>query len=428
MFGSIRSVFTQYQGISKSIWVIFIARVVTNMGAFIWPMLTLILSTKIGYSATTIAFVSVGVAFLFIPANVIGGKLADRFNKKKIIIIFDSISIVFFLSCAFIQPGTLMVVFFVLAGLFANLEGPSFEALIIEASKPDEREKVFSLSYLGHNLGFMFGAAIAGLLITDYLSLAFIIDGITTMTSTILIVFFVKAVKVEEMEEHEKNEYEDSEEVDVNSFTILKERKSVWIQMVVFSLGAFIYSQWSFALPLYMAHLFGDADGTKLFGFVSSFNGGLVIIFTPIFTAMLVKFKELQKIIIGMALYSVSYIIIKDEPARYIFFVMIFVFTMGEIVNTLGQSPFMSRRIPASHRGRISSLMGIGYMIGGMGGQLVVGISIDQMGYDKTFNMLVIVGAISVAIIAYNMKVDKACFPKLYNKKVDEDPGLLKVN
>ncbi len=177
-----------------------------------------------------------------------------------------------------------------------------------------------------------------------------------------------------------------------------------------------------------MAHLFGDADGTKLFGFVSSFNGGLVIIFTPIFTAMLVKFKELQKIIIGMALYSVSYIIIKDEPARYIFFVMIFVFTMGEIVNTLGQSPFMSRRIPASHRGRISSLMGIGYMIGGMGGQLVVGISIDQMGYDKTFNMLVIVGAISVAIIAYNMKVDKACFPKLYNKKVDEDPGLLKVN
>ncbi len=233
MFGSIRSVFTQYQGISKSIWVIFIARVVTNMGAFIWPMLTLILSTKIGYSATTIAFVSVGVAFLFIPANVIGGKLADRFNKKKIIIIFDSISIVFFLSCAFIQPGTLMVVFFVLAGLFANLEGPSFEALIIEASKPDEREKVFSLSYLGHNLGFMFGAAIAGLLITDYLSLAFIIDGITTMTSTILIVFFVKAIKVEEMEEHEKNEYEDSEEVDANSFIVLRERKSVWIQMVV---------------------------------------------------------------------------------------------------------------------------------------------------------------------------------------------------
>ena len=189
--------------------------------------------------------------------------------------------------------------------------------------------------------------------------------------------------------------------------------------MLVFTLGAFIYNQWSFALPLYMIHLFGDDVGTPLFGFVSSFNGGLVIIFTPILTALLVKFKELHKIMIGMALYSLSFIIIKDDPLRYVFFVMIFVFTMGEIINTLGQSPFMSRRIPASHRGRISSLMGIGYMIGGMGGQLVVGISIDQLGYNKTFDMLVITGAISVAIMAYNIKVDKELFPKLYN--IEED-------
>ncbi len=416
MFGRVKSVFTQYEGLSRSIWVIFIARVVTNMGAFIWPMLTLILSTKMGYSATKIAVISISVVVLFIPANIIGGKLADRFDKKKIIIIFDSISIVFFLSCAFIQPGTLMVIFFILAGLFANLEGPSFEALIIEASKPNEREKVFSLSYLGHNLGFMFGAAIAGLLITDYLSLAFIIDGFTTMTSTILIVLFVKAVKVEEMEEHEKNEYEDSEEDEAKPFAILKKRKSVWIQMLVFALGAFIYSQWSFALPLYMIDLFGKGDGTKLFGFVSSFNGGLVIVFTPILTAALVRLKELQKIMIGMALYSLSYLILKGNPMVYVFYVMIFMFTMGEIVNTLGQSPFMSRRIPASHRGRISSIMGIGYMLGGMGGQLVVGISIDNMGFNGTFNMLVITGAISVLIIAFNMKIDKALFPKLYTR------------
>jgi MFS family permease len=416
MFNSLKQVFTQYQGISRSIWVIFIARVVTNMGAFIWPMLTLILSTKIGYSATTIALVSIGVAFLFIPANIIGGILADKFNKKKIIVLFDSISIVFFLSCAFIEPGTLMVVFFILAGLFANIEGPSFEALIIEASKPDEREKVFSLSYLGHNLGFMFGAAIAGLLITNHLSLAFLIDGATTLTSTILIVLFVKSVKVEELDEHEKNEYEDDDDHDTSPFSILKKRKSVWIQMLVFTLGAFIYSQWSFALPLYMTEIFGAEEGTKLFGFVSSFNGGIVIVFTPILTALLVKMKELKKIMIGMALYSISFLIIKDEPMKYVFYIMIFAFTMGEIINTLGSSPFMSRRIPASHRGRISSIMGIGYMIGGMGGQLAVGISIDKMGFDNTFNLIVLVGVISVSIIAYNIKVDKSIFPRLYNK------------
>ncbi len=414
MFDSIKKVFTQYQGLSRSIYIIFIARVVTTMGAFIWPLLTLILSQKMGYSATKIAVISIGVAALFIPANIIGGKLADKFNKKKIIIIFDSLSIAFFMACGFIEPGTLMTVFFICAGLFANMEGPSLEALIAESSKPNEREKVYSLSYLGHNLGFMFGVAIGGLLFNNYLNLAFIIDGTTTMISTILIVLFVKAINVEELEEHEKNEYEDSEDEEVDTFTVLKNRRSVWIQMVVFSLGAFIYSQWSFALPLYLEELFGD-QSARLFGSIASFNGFVVIIFTPILTALLSKMKELPKIIIGMTLYSLSYLIIKDNPAKYVFYIMIFAFTIGEIVNTLGASPFISRRVPDSHRGRVSSYMGIGYMIGAMGGQLIVGLTIDRLGFNATFNMLVVTGFIAVAIIFYNLEVDKKLFPKLYN-------------
>ncbi|WP_339364605.1 MFS transporter, partial [Vallitalea maricola] len=190
MFKKIFNMFSQYKGLSKSAYVIFYARIITNMGAFIWPLLTLILSRKIGYSALTISYISVGIGVLFIPANIIGGKLADKYNRKKLIIIFDLISVTFFISCAFVKPGNLMTILFAIAGIFANIEGPAFEALIADVSKPQEREKVYSLSYLGHNLGFMVGAAIGGFLFENYLSLAFIIDGLTTLTSTILIIVF----------------------------------------------------------------------------------------------------------------------------------------------------------------------------------------------------------------------------------------------
>jgi len=40
---NIVGIFSQYRGLSRSAYVIFFARVVTNMGAFIWPLLTLIL-------------------------------------------------------------------------------------------------------------------------------------------------------------------------------------------------------------------------------------------------------------------------------------------------------------------------------------------------------------------------------------------------
>ncbi|KPU26570.1 hypothetical protein TR13x_09495 [Caloranaerobacter sp. TR13] len=417
MYKKLVSIFSQYSGLSKSAYVIFFARIITNMGAFIWPLLTLILSRKIGYSASTIAIISLSIGILYLPATVLGGKLADKYDRKKIIIIFDFLSVVFFISCAFIEPSNLMTVLFVLAGLFANMEGPAFEALIADATKPQEREKVYSLSYLGHNLGFIIGAAVGGLLFEKYLSLAFIIDGLTTLSSTILIILFVNVLKTDDLKDNEKNEYEDHAGDDVSSFDILKERKSILIQLLVFMLAAFIYDQWSFTLPLYMETIFLD-KGAQYFGLLASFNGLIVILFTPVMTRLLEKLNELPKIIIGLLLYSLSFLIIRNAVVYWVFFVMMFAFTIGEIINMLGSSPYISRRVPASHRGRINSYRNIGYFIGGIGGRVIMGWLIDTFSYATAFTVLGGIGVVSATIVYFNYKLDKKIFPKLYGGKI----------
>lgn len=412
------NIFSQYKGLSRAAYVLFFARIITNMGGFIWPLLTLILSRKIGYSASTIAWLSLAIGGLFLPATIIGGKLADKFNRKKIIVIFDLITAIFFILAGLVEPGTLMLVFFIIAGLFANMEYPAFEALIADVTKPKEREKVYSLSYLGHNLGFMFGASIGGLLFENYLSLAFIIDGTTTLLSTILIILFIKNIKTQNLEEEEKNEYEDDADSSVTSLSILISRKSILIQLIVFMISSFIYDQWSFVIPLYMEEIFLD-KGAKYFGLISSFNGFVVIAFTPIITYLLRNLNELPKIIIGISLYSLSYLIIKDTNIYFMFYIMMFAFTIGEIVNMLGSSPYISRRVPASHRGRISSYRNIGYFIGGTGGRVVMGYLIDNFSYEAAFITLGIIGILASVIVAFNYKLDKTIFPKLYEIKVN---------
>ncbi|MGO1370015.1 MAG: MFS transporter [Senegalia sp. (in: firmicutes)] len=406
------NIFSQYKGLSRSAYVLFFARIITNMGGFIWPLLTLILSRKIGYSASTIAWLSVAIGGLFLPATIIGGKLADKFNRKKIIVIFDLITVVFFVLAGLVEPGTTMLVFFVIAGLFANMEYPAFEALIADVTKPKEREKVYSLSYLGHNLGFMFGASIGGLLFENYLNLAFIIDGFTTLLSTILIIIFIKNIKVDDTQE-EENEYEVSTDVNISSWDILKQRKSILIQLIIFIFASFIYDQWSFVLPLYMEDIFLD-KGAKYFGLISSFNGFVVIAFTPIITYLFRKLNELPKIIIGISLYPLSYLIIKDTNIYMVFYIMMFAFTIGEIVNMLGSAPYISRRVPASHRGRISSYRNIGYFIGGTVGRVVMGYLIDKFSYEAAFITLGIVGILASIVVGFNYKLDKSIFPKLY--------------
>lgn len=46
---------SQYRGLRKELYILFIGRIMTNMGSMIWPMFTLILNRKLGLNATVIA-------------------------------------------------------------------------------------------------------------------------------------------------------------------------------------------------------------------------------------------------------------------------------------------------------------------------------------------------------------------------------------
>ena len=93
---------SQYRGLRKEIYVLFFGRVVTNLGAMVWPMLTMIMSQKLGMNASTIATVMVLAGIVMVPANMAGGKLADKFNKKRIIVGFDIVSIVCYIICGLV--------------------------------------------------------------------------------------------------------------------------------------------------------------------------------------------------------------------------------------------------------------------------------------------------------------------------------------
>lgn len=412
---NIQDIWGQYRGLSSSAYALFFAKMITRMGAFIWPLLTLILSRKLGYDIKIVAVIQMAIMVIYIPVSILGGKFADKYNRKKLIITLNSIGVIFFVACGFLEPGKLMLVFFVIAGIMAQLAKPSLEAIIVEMSKPDEREKIYSFTYLGENIGMVVGVVVGGLLFENYLNLAFIFDGITTFISVLLIFFLVQPISLEDMSEDEVNEYEDEEEGE-NIYSVLIARKSVLIQILSFIFMAFIYDQIIFALPLYMSEIFGK-ESAKLYGFLSGFNGVIVIIFTPIVTWLVFKLKELEKVMLGVGLYGLSFVIIINEPVYAIFFIMMFLFTIGEIVNMLGAFPFISRRVPSSHRGRINSYVFIGYTIGTLLGHGVIGYVIDRWGFSIAFCVIGIVGLLAVMLSMINIRIDKKIFPNMYVKE-----------
>jgi len=103
--------------------------------------------------------------------------------------------------CGVIPLSYIKLVLFFISSFFFNMQGPAYEALIADKSTPDQRERAFSLTYLGFNLGFILGPSIGGFLFKDFLWLAFIIDGATMLIETIFIHRFIKEGKTSYVEE-----------------------------------------------------------------------------------------------------------------------------------------------------------------------------------------------------------------------------------
>jgi MFS family permease len=147
---------------------------------------------------------------------------------------------------------------------------------------------------------------------------------------------------------------------------ILKRPILIFFALILFCYN-FVYSQWSFMLPIQVVDVFKDA-GAKYFGMMASLNGLVVMSFTPVITKMTEKINELMRAVLGGIMYTVGFGMLGFVNLLPFFFLSTFIFTLGEVILAISTSPFIANRTPSSHRGRMNAvlqiIMGAGYMIG----------------------------------------------------------------
>ncbi len=348
--------FKEYRGLRKELYVLFIGRMMTNMGSMIWPLLTLILSQKMHKSASEIATFMLAFSLCCMPMNLLGGKLADHFNKRNIIIVCDIFSIVAFIVCGLIELSDLTIILFGLASLFQSIEHPSYEALVADLTLPQDRNRAFSLAYLGSNLGMVMSPTIGGLLFKKHLSLAFFINAFAILLSTILIYLFVKDIS---RSVDENNIYEKEVDSQISVLKIIKSSRIIILFMIVRTLNDMMYSQYNYLMPLELGNFYGET-GASIFGTMSSLNCLVVISFTVYITRKFMRVDDCNKLLIGAFLETGGYVIFALLLSHlFVDYASMFIFTLGEIFITITSTPYITKRIPSSHRGRIMAVTAV---------------------------------------------------------------------
>jgi len=377
----IHNILTPYRGMKQEIYIIFVSRTINAMGFLIHPFLTLLLSTKIGLSGGETGFYVALTGVMWGPAGIIGGKLSDRAGRKIVLVTGELLAALLYLICFFLEPGMSMVYMLMAASFFFGMAGPSHDALTADLTTEEQRSGAYSLNYLGFNLGFAFAQVLAGLLFENHLKYMFLLDGATALTGLSLIAFLVKAPDIRSQEDKRTGEKTKPER---STLSILLSKPLLLVFALAVCGYRFVYAQWPFLIPLHLEHNF-PARGAKIYGILGSFNALTVVILTPVLTSLLHRKSNVRKIFYAGILFSLGFGMLGFVSTREAFFVSVFLFTLGEIMEAISVMPFIMNHSPATHRGRMGALvpiiMGSGFVLG----PIIMGGVLDRSGFQAAW-------------------------------------------
>lgn len=345
---------SRYKGLPKEIYILFIARIVNSLGAFVNPLLTMILTTKLGMAEDEAGILITVLLATQMPVMLLGGKLADKFGRRRLLIVFQFLGAAAYMVCGFLPMSSMTIYCMMAASYFYALTFPALDAVTMDLTNADQRKEAYALLYMGFNLGFVFGPMIGGMLLENHLPILFIGDALTTIVSTVLFMVFIRETLPQK---GEKDEPILEKYVEESVLRILWKRKIIIVFALIMMVLQFTYSQWTFALPLQLKELFGKETSSSIYGFLASFNGLLVIVLTPIVTPFVRRTRALTGTLAGGLMYAAAFamlIIVRELP---LFYMSMFIFTLGEVIMTIDAGVFVAGMLPSSHRGRIDSIV-----------------------------------------------------------------------
>lgn len=389
-----------YSGLPRSIYILFIVRIVNVMGNFVYPFLTLFLTDRMGMSAT-----GAGTYFIFSAISqaigaLIGGKLTDHFGRKKLIIIFQGLAAVCFVPCAFLGSSILVPVLLILCGLFSGAAQPANSAMVTDLTDKENRAKAFSLLYLGINIGFSIGPMIAGFMYRNYTRWIFFGNAASILISLILLFIFVEETMPDKEKIEKASSINDAEAPEAGGLIrALFKRPVLLMFILVRMINQLIYSTIGFSIPLQLTNVFGNDSGPAYFGIIMSFTGIIVVLFTIPVTKLTMKVRPIINMAVAGMLYGIGFGMMFYMDFLWLYFVAAFIFTLGEILDVTNSGVYVANNSPVTHRGRFNSIITLVATAGSAFGPFVWGMFIDSFGLQKQWIVCFWIGILSCVLM-----------------------------
>lgn len=350
-------VFDIYKGLPKSIYILFIAKVINAMGNFVFPFITIYLTRNMNMSVKAAGTFLTIASVSFAPGSIIGGKLADHIGRKKIFAIFQTMSVSCFIPCAFLKNSLFIPWLLIISAFFNGGSQPSLGAMVNDLTDNTNRKQSMSLLYLGNNIGFALGPMIAGFLLTHHTSLLFIGNFVTGVVAVIIVLRLIKETIPDNNIKEGININMNEKAEEGSLVKVLFRKTNLLIFALLSVIYSFVYAQFPFAGSLQVNQVFGKSNGPEVYGLLMSVNGIVVITMTTLIIRLTQRIKPLLNVSIAGVFFAAGFGMLYFINSKPMFIFSTIVWTIGEVLNTTNAGVYIANHTPSSHRGRFNSVI-----------------------------------------------------------------------
>ena len=389
------SIFSIYSGFPRTIYILFVCRLINAMGYFVFPFLTLFLTRNLSLSADKVGLYLMCVEISRIIGALFGGRFTDIFGRKRTLISFQFTIAVFLFPCAFLGNSLIIPKLLTIAAFFNGATRPVYDAIMVDMSTPKNRKEIFSFIYLGLNLGFGIGSLIAGFLYTRYIKFLFL--GNVVIILFVCLFIYINIVETLPYKVQLKND-NDKLVQKQSLLKILLQKPIVLYFSLVSILFYLAHSQFFFSLPLQINDLFGQI-GPRYFGMLMSFNCFIVVFMTMPVTLVSRQNRPILNVTFSGIFFAIGFGMLYWIYQFNWILVSTFIWTIGEILIRTNAGVYIANHSPATHRGRFNSLVTISESISRIIGPPMLGLVITILGIRQVWVFVFFISIIATVLM-----------------------------
>ncbi len=367
------------------------ATFIDRLGGFLlFPFFAVYIIERFGVGMTQVGFLFSMFAGGSIIGSTLGGALADKYGRRSMVLLGLISSGIGSILMGIVDD---LIIFFIVAailGVLGDLGGPARQAMVVDLLPKDLQTEGFGLLRVAVNVSATIGPIFGGFLASESYMLLFIADAMSSLITALIVFITIPETKPEKQDDKPE---ESVMKTMIGYKEVLKD--SVYIMfLAVSAITVLVYMQMNSTLSVFLLKVYKfPIEG---FGLLLSMNALMVVLFQFWITKRTSKYAPMKMMALGTLLYMIGFGMYGFISEEYLFFVAMFILTVGEMIVLPVAQAAVALFAPEDKRGRYMAVYGFSWSIPNLFGVVLAGLVMDYVGPNWVWYITGILSLIAI--------------------------------